>query len=76
MHIFVMYNERSKKSTECLPAKKVKDLCQPSPSLCQPSGISICQHGGRPRFLAAPLLTLNLPLIASKETLERVKKIF
>ena len=30
--------------------------------------ISICHYGGRPRFLAAPPLTLNLPLMASKES--------
>ena len=38
-------------------------------------GISICHYGGRPRFLAAPPLTLNLPLMASKETLEQVKNL-
>ena len=37
--------------------------------------ISICHYGGRPRFLAAPPLTLNLPLMASKETLEQVKNL-
>ena len=26
-------------------------------------GISICHYGGWPRFLAAPPLTLNLPLM-------------
>ena len=36
---------------------------------------SICHYGGRPRFLAAPPLTLNLPLMASKETLEQVKNL-
>ena len=38
-------------------------------------GISICHYGGRQRFLAAPPLTLNLPLIASKENLEQVKNL-
>ena len=37
--------------------------------------ISICHYGRRPRFLAAPPLTLNLPLMASKETLEQVKNL-
>ena len=37
--------------------------------------ITICHHGGRPRFLAAPPLTLNLPLMASKDTLEQVKNL-
>ena len=37
--------------------------------------VSICHYGGRPRFLAAPPLTLNLPLMASKETLEQVKNV-
>ena len=35
--------------------------------------VGTCHHGGRPRFLATPPLTLNLPLMASKETLEQVK---
>ena len=37
--------------------------------------ISICHYGRRPRLLAAPPLTLNLPLMASKETLEQVKNL-
>lgn len=37
--------------------------------------VSICHYGGRPRFLAAPPLTLNFPLMASKETLEQVKNL-
>ena len=37
--------------------------------------LSICHYGGRPHFLAAPPLTLNLPLMASKETLEQVKNL-
>lgn len=37
--------------------------------------VSICHYGGRQRFLAAPPLTLNLPLMASKETLEQVKNL-
>ena len=28
MTVFVMYKERSKKSTECLPAKKANDFCK------------------------------------------------
>ena len=44
-------------------------------SICRYGEISICHYGGRPRFLAAPPLTLNLPLMASKETLEQVKNL-
>ena len=39
------------------------------------NGISICHYGARPRFLDAPPLMLNLPLMASKETIEQVKNL-
>ena len=38
-------------------------------------GLAYVIMADRPRFLAVPPLTLNLPLMASKETLEQVKNL-